>query len=194
MYKFSEGIPRRINLIFSRLLLHCAVEQRHRVTVADVREVIQELQGEKLASGDSFAESDFQEEDVFDEVVPVGDEAGDKPVPVRQEEENQQRRVGDLTQRRAASSTGQLAAAPDSRRSPAQNPAPGTASNRTPKAALREVKKKSPTRPAVKADREPGRQADSSSPPQRKKFRSGWGVVLDWSILITCSCRKKDTL
>ncbi|HCD55880.1 MAG TPA: general secretion pathway protein, partial [Halieaceae bacterium] len=49
VYKFSEGIPRRINLICSRLLLHCALEQRHRVEVADVREVIGELQDEHLA-------------------------------------------------------------------------------------------------------------------------------------------------
>ncbi len=69
IYKFSEGIPRRINMICSRLLLHCAVEQKHQVTVADVREVIEELQSEDLASGDSFSESDFQQEDVFDEVL-----------------------------------------------------------------------------------------------------------------------------
>ena len=37
LHKFSGGIPRRINLICSRLFLHCAVEQSHRVTVADVR-------------------------------------------------------------------------------------------------------------------------------------------------------------
>lgn len=69
IYKFSEGVPRRINLICSRLLLYCSVEQQHRATVADMREVIQELQSEHLASGDSFSESDFQEEDVFDEEV-----------------------------------------------------------------------------------------------------------------------------
>lgn len=75
IYKFSEGVPRRINLICSRLLLHCAVEQQHRVTVADVREVVGELQDERLASGDRISESDFQMEDVFDEVIPA-----DKPV------------------------------------------------------------------------------------------------------------------
>jgi putative secretion ATPase (PEP-CTERM system associated) len=69
IYKFSEGVPRRINLIFSRLLLHCAVEQRQQVAVADVREVVRELQEENLASGDSFAESDFQVADVFDDDI-----------------------------------------------------------------------------------------------------------------------------
>lgn len=59
VYKFSEGIPRRINLICSRLLLHCALEQRHRVEVADVREVIGELQDEHLAAGATWSEADF---------------------------------------------------------------------------------------------------------------------------------------
>lgn len=64
VYKFSEGIPRRINLICSRLLLHCAVEERHRVGVADVQEVVRELQGESLAAGASFAAADFAVDDV----------------------------------------------------------------------------------------------------------------------------------
>ncbi|MEH6570721.1 MAG: AAA family ATPase, partial [Halioglobus sp.] len=34
IYKFSEGIPRRINLICSRLLLHGSVEQQHRIGIA----------------------------------------------------------------------------------------------------------------------------------------------------------------
>ncbi|PLW81538.1 hypothetical protein CWI75_15000 [Kineobactrum sediminis] len=64
VYKFSEGIPRRINLICSRLLLHCAVEERHRIGVADVQEVVRELQGESLAAGASFAAADFAVDDV----------------------------------------------------------------------------------------------------------------------------------
>lgn len=82
IYKFSEGVPRRINLICSRLLLHCSVERQHWVTVADVREVILELQSEHLASGDSFSESDFQQEDVFDEVLPEHNAADKEPTIV----------------------------------------------------------------------------------------------------------------
>ncbi len=70
IYKFSGGIPRRINLICSRLLLHCAVEESHQVTVADAREVIEELQSEHLSSGASFTEADFQADDVFDDPAP----------------------------------------------------------------------------------------------------------------------------
>ncbi|MEZ5490808.1 MAG: AAA family ATPase [Gammaproteobacteria bacterium] len=189
VYKFSEGIPRRINLICSRLLLHCAVEDRHQVTVADVREVVQELQSEKLASGDSFAESDFQVKDVFDEVIPERNDPGEqekgnvKKEAMRKEAENRLREAGAQTQRRAASGTGQVAPVSELRRRPAQN---GAVSTRASQAANQEIKKKSPPRPAVKADRAPGRQPDSASARQRKS-RSIWGVLLDWSILITCS-------
>lgn len=69
IYKFSEGIPRRINLICSRLLLHCSAEQKHQVAAMDVREVIEELQSEDLASGDSFSEADFRVEDIFDDII-----------------------------------------------------------------------------------------------------------------------------
>jgi putative secretion ATPase (PEP-CTERM system associated) len=63
IHKYSEGIPRRINLICSRLLLQCAVEQRHAVGMQDLREVIKELQEENLAAGSSFTEADFLVDD-----------------------------------------------------------------------------------------------------------------------------------
>ncbi len=87
VYKFSEGIPRRINLICSRLLLHCALEQRHRVEVADVREVIGELQDEHLAAGATWSEADFHGlEDVPDaepaaeNVTPAETQQGGAPL------------------------------------------------------------------------------------------------------------------
>ncbi len=67
IYRFSEGVPRRINLIFSRLMLHGCVEQRHKIGVRDIREVIKELQGENLAAGSTFSEDDFMVEDEFDQ-------------------------------------------------------------------------------------------------------------------------------
>lgn len=67
IHKFSEGVPRRINLICSRLFLHCAVEEKHQVSVADLREVIDELQSEHLASGGTYNEMDFLVADVFEE-------------------------------------------------------------------------------------------------------------------------------
>lgn len=71
IYKFSEGIPRRINLICSRLFLHGSVEQRHRIGVLDVKEVISELQAEGLAAGKPLSEYDFSVEDIFEEFAPV---------------------------------------------------------------------------------------------------------------------------
>ncbi len=65
IHKFSEGVPRRINLICSRLFLHGAVEQSHRIGVADLREVIGELQSEQLAAGTHFSEDEFQIDDEY---------------------------------------------------------------------------------------------------------------------------------
>lgn len=59
IHKFSEGVPRRINLICSRLFLLGSVEQRHKIEVVDVRDVIGELQAENLAAGSWFSETDF---------------------------------------------------------------------------------------------------------------------------------------
>lgn len=59
IHKFSEGVPRRINLICSRLFLLGSVEQRHKIEVVDVRDVIGELQAENLAAGSWFSEADF---------------------------------------------------------------------------------------------------------------------------------------
>lgn len=66
IHKYSEGVPRRINLICSRLFLHGWVGKRHEIGVADLREVIKELQAENLAVSASFTEEDFELEDQFD--------------------------------------------------------------------------------------------------------------------------------
>ena len=66
VYQFSEGIPRRINLMCNRLLLHCFVEQRHRISVSDARTVIEELQDEQLSPRGPLNGSLFQAKDVFE--------------------------------------------------------------------------------------------------------------------------------
>ncbi len=48
IHEFSAGVPRRINLVCSRLFLHGCVEERHKLLVADVQEVLQELVDENL--------------------------------------------------------------------------------------------------------------------------------------------------
>jgi general secretion pathway protein A len=43
VYQFSEGIPRRINLICNRLMLHAFLAESHAISVEDARAVMQEL-------------------------------------------------------------------------------------------------------------------------------------------------------
>jgi general secretion pathway protein A len=71
IHLFSEGVPRRINLICSRLFLHCCVEQRHQITVADARTVVEELQEEQLSTRNLLNDELFLAQDVFDEPLPV---------------------------------------------------------------------------------------------------------------------------
>jgi putative secretion ATPase (PEP-CTERM system associated) len=48
IHRFSNGIPRLINLICGRLLLHGMVEELHEITEPDIREVIEALADEHL--------------------------------------------------------------------------------------------------------------------------------------------------
>ncbi len=49
IHRFSRGVPRRINLFCSRLLLHGALEARHHLTEADALAVLAELKSEHLS-------------------------------------------------------------------------------------------------------------------------------------------------
>ena len=113
IHKFSEGIPRRINLICSRLFLHCAVEEKHQVSVADMREVIQELQSEQLASGSEYSELDFQVNDVFEDEdfaakAPAEQAATAEQIPVYEDDE-----APALNQNAPANNTSVVQPAPD---------------------------------------------------------------------------------
>jgi general secretion pathway protein A len=86
IHKFSEGIPRRINLICSRLFLLGCVEERHEIGPDDVRIVIQELQAESLAAGSWHSEQEFADSGEPDWVVLPGlhpEAAGDGGEPVQ---------------------------------------------------------------------------------------------------------------
>jgi len=67
IHAFSRGIPRGINLICSRLLLHGCVQQCHQIRVADAREVVRELREEQLYSVTPVSEALFLAEDVFEQ-------------------------------------------------------------------------------------------------------------------------------
>lgn len=48
VFRFSQGVPRRINLICSRLLLHGCISERHQLTRDDAHELVAELAVEEL--------------------------------------------------------------------------------------------------------------------------------------------------
>jgi len=71
IFKFSEGVPRRINLICSRLFLHASVERRHQISVADAKTVVAELQEEQLSTRNLLNDEMFFAPDSFDDPLPV---------------------------------------------------------------------------------------------------------------------------
>ena len=70
IFRFTAGIPRRINQICSRLFLHGSVEGSHKLGVEDVRTVISELQQEQLTFSDTVSEIDFDVLDEYDDLAP----------------------------------------------------------------------------------------------------------------------------
>jgi general secretion pathway protein A len=57
IWEATNGIPRRVNMLVSRLLLHGAVEESHELTVADVDAVVEELQAATTATPAPAAEA-----------------------------------------------------------------------------------------------------------------------------------------
>ncbi len=53
IYQFSQGVPRQINLVCSRLLLHGWAEEKHALDVRDAQEVLQGLRQEQLVPFDA---------------------------------------------------------------------------------------------------------------------------------------------
>lgn len=82
VFRFSAGIPRRINQVCSRLFLHGSVEGSHKLGVEDIRVVIDELQQEQLAFADTVVDINFDVVDEYDEHV-----ASAAPAPVAAERE-----------------------------------------------------------------------------------------------------------
>jgi general secretion pathway protein A len=58
VYQFSEGIPRRINLICSRLMLYAFLAESHTITAEDAQTVVQELSDAELAQPRDEADED----------------------------------------------------------------------------------------------------------------------------------------
>ncbi len=71
IHRFSEGIPRRINLFCGRLLLLGVVERKHSLGVADGRVVVQELFNERLTTLSPRGDALFDAADRFEEEEPL---------------------------------------------------------------------------------------------------------------------------
>lgn len=56
--KVSQGIPRLINLVCSRLMLHGMVDEKHHIDMADLKLVLDSLAHEELIPKYDFAEKD----------------------------------------------------------------------------------------------------------------------------------------
>ena len=69
IYRFSAGIPRRINQVCSRLFLHGGVEGSHKLGVEDIKVVIGELQQEQLAFSDTVVDINFDVADDYDDYI-----------------------------------------------------------------------------------------------------------------------------
>ncbi|MBV1927944.1 MAG: AAA family ATPase [Gammaproteobacteria bacterium] len=70
IFRFTAGVPRRINQICSRLFLHGSVEGSHKLGIDDARAVIAELQQEQLTFSDTVSEIDFNVVDEYDDFAP----------------------------------------------------------------------------------------------------------------------------
>ncbi len=47
IFDYSEGVPRKLNVLVSRILLFGAVEQQHRITAQHVRDVVAEIEADR---------------------------------------------------------------------------------------------------------------------------------------------------
>ncbi|MCP3868476.1 MAG: AAA family ATPase [Gammaproteobacteria bacterium] len=64
LYNFSRGIPRRINLAFSRLLLHGSLEGKVFLDQDDIKLVVEELRQESLSPGNAGVPVELKDMDV----------------------------------------------------------------------------------------------------------------------------------
>ena len=68
IHKFSLGIPRRINMICSRLFLHSCVEELHQISIKDAKVVFDEIKQEQLTSENIPSDADFDTEDSYEKL------------------------------------------------------------------------------------------------------------------------------
>lgn len=55
IFDYCEGVPRKLNVLVSRLLLYGAVEQMHRITAQNVRSVVAEIEADRGVDASTLA-------------------------------------------------------------------------------------------------------------------------------------------
>ncbi|MFN4357836.1 XrtA/PEP-CTERM system-associated ATPase [Sphingopyxis alaskensis] len=61
IFDYSEGVPRKLNVLVSRLLLYGAVEQMNRITAQNVRSVIAEIEADRGIDASTLAPPPVEE-------------------------------------------------------------------------------------------------------------------------------------
>ena len=94
VHTFSGGVPRRINLICHRLFLYGGLEGKHELLGEDARQVIEELQKERVLSRDLSSADLFTEDaEVFTPGLPRAESVfqAERPDPTASSEPPEQR-------------------------------------------------------------------------------------------------------
>ncbi|WP_455200957.1 ExeA family protein [Kaarinaea lacus] len=71
IYENTDGIPRRVNQICSRLLLHGFVEDKHELGIEDIEDVIKELNEEQISLSHTVLKSENEFEKQYISLSPV---------------------------------------------------------------------------------------------------------------------------
>ena len=71
IYKNTDGIPRRVNQICSRLLLHGFVEDKHVLGIEDMEDVLRELGEEQISSAHTILNSENEHDKEYFSLDPT---------------------------------------------------------------------------------------------------------------------------
>ena len=80
IFDYSEGVPRKLNVLVSRILLFGAVEQQHRITAQHVRDVVAEIEADRGIDAKTLAPPAAPVEPAF--AAPAPAPAAFAPAPV----------------------------------------------------------------------------------------------------------------
>ena len=104
VYRFTRGVPRRINTLMDRLLLHASLEQYHRITLEETRIVTTEIEAEQGGYTDTSYDGAEEpiEQDGSGQPPPVESQSASTPpageAELKQLEEKLEQRISQMQQ------------------------------------------------------------------------------------------------